>query len=58
MVCSPLCGAECWGVCNTLLLLLALQKSSSWVVGFFVFFFGFVSFGPEFAPIVNIQSYF
>ena len=24
----------------------------------FFFFFGFVSFGPEFAPIVNIQSYF
>ena len=38
----------------TLLLLLTLQKSGSWVV---FFFFGFVSFGPEFAPIVHVQLF-
>ena len=51
MVCSRFVALSAGGF--TLLLLPALQKSGSWVV----VFFGFVSFGPEFAPIVRVQLF-
>ena len=52
MVCSPLCGVECRGLYPAF----ASDSSEIRQLGG-VFFFGFVSFGPEFAPIVHVQLF-